>query len=192
MKTIKMITSAKQLLSIVLVMTLGLTTVFAKSPAKATKSIVEIAVSNDDFSILVEALTKAELVDALSADGPFTVFAPTNDAFESLFKELGVDGVSDLTKDQLTPILLYHVVSGNVMAADVKSGDVPTLNDKAGLMVKVSSEGVMINKKSNVVTTDITATNGVIHVVDAVLLPSDGEKKSKKSMKSASNSGGGC
>jgi transforming growth factor-beta-induced protein len=129
------------------------------------------------------------LVDAFSADGPFTVFAPTNDAFESLFNELGVDGVSDLTKDQLTPILLYHVVSGNVMAKSVKTGDVPTLNEEAKLMVKASSDGVMINKKSNVVTTDITATNGVIHVVDAVLLPADGSKKSKKS---ASKSGGGC
>lgn len=187
MKTLKMITSSKQLLSLVLVMTIGLTTTFAKSPAKATKSIVEIAVSNDDFSILVEALSKAELVDALSADGPFTVFAPTNDAFESLFNELGVDGVSDLSKDQLTPILLYHVVNGNVMAESVKTGDVPTLNEEAKLMVKASSDGVMINKKSNVVTTDIAATNGVIHVVDAVLLPSDTNKKS-----SAKSSGGSC
>jgi len=188
MKTFKMITT-KQLLSLMLVMTIGLSTTFANSPSKATKSIVEIAVSNDDFSILVEALSKAELVDALSADGPFTVFAPTNDAFESLFNTLGVNGVSDLTKDQLTPILLYHVVSGNVMAASVKSGDVSTLNKDAKLMVKASSDGVTINKKSNVVTTDITATNGVIHVVDAVLLPSDGKMKSKKS---ASKSGGGC
>lgn len=189
MKTFKTITTAKQLLSLVLVMTIGLSAAFAKSPAKATKSIVEIAVSNDDFSILVEALSKAELVDALSAEGPFTVFAPTNDAFESLFNDLGVDGISDLTKDQLTPILLYHVVSGNVMAENVKSGDVPTLNKDAELMVKASSEGVMINKKSNVVTTDIAATNGVIHVVDAVLLPSDGQKKVKKT---AAKSGGGC
>lgn len=187
MKTFKMITSTKQLLSLILIMTLGLSTTFAKSPAKATKSIVEIAVSNNDFSILVEALTKAELVDALSADGPFTVFAPTNDAFENLFSELGVDGVADLTKDQLTPILLYHVVSGNVMATSVKTGDVPTLNKDAQLMVKASSKGVMINKKSNVVTTDIAATNGVIHVIDAVLVPAPAKKS-----KASKSSGGGC
>jgi transforming growth factor-beta-induced protein len=184
MKTIKL-NKLRNMMMLVVVLSISFTTVMAKSPAKATKSIVEIAVSNDDFSILVEALTKAELVDALSADGPFTVFAPTNDAFKNLFKELGVDGVSDLTKDQLTPILLYHVVSGNVMAASVKSGDVPTLNKDADLMVKASSEGVMINKKSNVVTTDIAATNGVIHVIDAVLVPADKSKASK-------SSGGGC
>lgn len=183
MKTLKTIISVRKLLGFALIMIIGLTTTFAKSPAKATKSIVEIAVSNDDFSILVEALSKAELVDALSSDGPFTVFAPTNDAFENLFNDLGVEGVNDLSKDQLTPILLYHVVNGNVMSGSVKSGDVATLNEEAKLMVKASSDGVVINKNSNVVTTDIAATNGVIHVVDAVLLPSDAKKASSKSSK---------
>ncbi len=159
-------------MSLALLLSVSLTSALANTPAKAKKSIVEIAVSNDDFSILVEALTKAELVDALSSDGPFTVFAPTNEAFESLFKEIGVEGVSDLTKDQLTPILLYHVVSGEVMASAVTTGDVPTLNKESALSVKKSSKGVMINKKSKVVATDIEASNGVIHVIDAVLVPS--------------------
>lgn len=185
MKTLKLNTTLRNMMMFVFVLSISFTTVMAKSPAKATKSIVEIAVSNDDFSILVEALSKAELVDALSADGPFTVFAPTNEAFEKLFKEIGVNGVSDLTKDQLTPILLYHVVSGNVMAASVKTGNVPTLNKDAELMVKASSKGVVINKNSNVVTTDIVATNGVIHVIDGVLVPADKSTASK-------SSGGGC
>lgn len=185
MKTLKLNTTLRNMTMLIVVLSISLTTAMAKSPAKATKSIVEIAVSNDDFSILVEALSKAELVDALSADGPFTVFAPTNEAFENLFKELGVDGIADLTKDQLTPILLYHVVSGNVMAASVKTGDVPTLNKDAELMVNASSKGVQINKTSNVVSTDILATNGVIHVIDAVLVPTDKSTASK-------SSGGGC
>lgn len=184
MKNLKLNTTLRNMTMLIVVLTISFTTAMAESPAKATKSIVEIAVSNDDFSILVEALSKAELVDALSADGPFTVFAPTNEAFENLFKELGVDGVADLTKDQLTPILLYHVVSGNVMAASVKTGDVPTLNKEAKLMVNASSKGVQINKSSNVVSTDILATNGVIHVIDAVLLPAEKSKTSKSS--------GGC
>lgn len=184
MKTLKLNTKFRNIMMLAMVLSISFTTALAKAPSKANKSIVEIAVSNDNFSILVEALTKAELVDALSADGPFTVFAPTNEAFENLFKEIGVDGVADLTKDQLTPILLYHVVSGNVMAASVKSGDVPTLNTDAKLMVAVSKEGVVINKKSNVVTTDILASNGVIHVIDAVLVPAD--------KSTAAKSGGGC
>lgn len=185
MKNFKLNTTIRNTMMLVLVLGISFTTAMAKTPAKATKSIVEIAVSNDNFSILVEALSKAELVEALSGEGPFTVFAPTNEAFENLFKEIGVDGLSDLTKDQLTPILLYHVVSGNVMAASVKTGDVPTLNKDAQLMVNASSEGVVINKSSNVVTTDIAATNGVIHVIDAVLVPADKSKSSKASS-------GGC
>lgn len=183
MKTLKQ-NSLKNTMMLILALSISLTTAIANAPAKATQSIVEIAVSNDDFSILVEALSKAELVDALSGDGPFTVFAPTNAAFNKLFKALGVEGVADLTKEQLSPILLYHVVSGNVMAASVKTGDVPTLNKDAKLMINVSSKGVVINKSANVVSTDIVATNGVIHVIDAVIVPADKSRASKSS--------GGC
>lgn len=133
--------------------------------------IVDIASQNSNFSILVDAVVKAGLVDALKADGPYTVFAPTNAAFEALFTQLGVNGISDLTADQLTPILLYHVVSGNVRAADVSSGMVPTLNTEAMIDIMVSDMGVKLNGTSNVVATDVQGTNGVIHVIDAVLLP---------------------
>lgn len=153
--------------------------------ATANKTIVEIATSEKDFSILTEALVKADLVDALNQSGELTVFAPTNKAFNELFNALGVDGISDLTKKQLTPILLNHVVKGKVMASDVKSGEVPTLNEKSSLDIKKSKDGVKINKSSNVIKTDIAASNGVIHVIDAVLVPS-------KAKKSSSSSNGSC
>ena len=133
-----------------------------------SSTVVEIAVSNPDFSILVDAVKKAGLVDALSAEGPFTVFAPTNEAFKNLFSKLGVDGIGDLTAEQLTPILTYHVVSGKVMSTDLSNTSVATLN---GQKIKVDlSDGVKIND-SNVVTADISGKNGVVHVIDKVLLP---------------------
>ena len=133
--------------------------------------IVDIAIQNSNFSILVEAVAKAGLVDALKAEGPYTVFAPTNAAFESLFAQLGVNGIADLTAEQLSPILLYHVVSGNVRAADVTSGMVSTLNTDAKIDIMVSEMGVKLNGTSNVIATDVQGTNGVIHVIDAVILP---------------------
>ena len=166
MKTVKQIFS----IALVVVMTFGLT---LNSEAKggddtSSSTVVEIAVSNPDFSILVEAVTKADLAEALSAEGPFTVFAPTNDAFNALFATLGVKGVEDLTADQLTPILTYHVVSGNVMSSDLSNTSVKTLN---GEKIKVDlSDGVKIND-SNVIAADIKGKNGVIHVIDKVLIP---------------------
>lgn len=131
-------------------------------------TVVDIAVSNPDFSILVEAVTKAGLAGALSAEGPFTVFAPTNDAFKALFKQLGVSGIKDLTAEQLTPILTYHVVAGKVMSTDLSNTSVATLN---GQKIKIDiSNGVKINE-SKVTKADIAGSNGVVHVIDRVLLP---------------------
>ena len=96
------------------------------------KNIVEVAVSNPDFSTLVAALQKAELVTALQGDGPFTVFAPTNAAFNQLFTDLGVNGINDLTKEQLTPILLYHVVGAKVKSTDLTNSYVTTLSTGPG------------------------------------------------------------
>ena len=139
-----------------------------KASEKPSGSVVEIAVSNPDFSILVEAVTKAGLVDALSATGPFTVFAPNNEAFNALFKKLGVTGIKDLTAEQLKPILTYHVVSGKVMSTDLSNTSVATLNGKK-INVDISN-GVKIND-SKVVKADIQGTNGVVHVIDRVLIP---------------------
>jgi transforming growth factor-beta-induced protein len=134
-------------------------------------TVVDFAISNANFSILVEAVAKAGLVDALNASGPFTIFAPTNAAFEALFAELQVSGIADLSAEALTPILLYHVVSGNVTSSQVATGMVPTLNADAMLDVMVSETGVKINDNTNVVAVDVQGTNGVIHVIDKVLLP---------------------
>jgi transforming growth factor-beta-induced protein len=136
----------------------------------ASGTVVDMAIANADFSILVEAVVKADLAGALGAEGPFTVFAPTNNAFNALFKELGVSGIQDLSAEQLTPILTYHVVSGTVMSSDLSNTSVATLNGKK---IKIDlSEGVKINE-SNVVTADLLGSNGVIHVIDRVLIPAE-------------------
>ncbi len=133
-------------------------------------NVVDIAINNSAFSILVEAVVKAELVETLSGAGPFTVFAPNNAAFEALFAELEVGGISDLSKETLTPILLAHVVSGNVRSADLSNGDVKTLNEQKMINVDVTS-GVVIDSNINVLIADVQGTNGVVHAIDKVIVP---------------------
>jgi transforming growth factor-beta-induced protein len=132
-------------------------------------SVVNIAIDNDNFSTLVSAVVKAGLVETLSGDGPFTVFAPTNAAFDALFTALDVTGIDALTAEQLTPILTYHVVSGNVLSTDLANGMVPTLSGDNKITVDLTS-GVKIND-SNVVAADVQGKNGVVHVIDKVLVP---------------------
>ncbi len=139
-------------------------------PKKCTKgTVVDIAVGNDDFSTLVAALTAAGLVDALSGDGPFTVFAPTNEAFAALPKEVLEDLLLPMNIKTLQDILLYHVVEGFMLSTDLESGDVETLNGDS-FMIKVSKKGIKVNN-ANVIIADIIACNGVIHVIDQVLIP---------------------
>ncbi|MEN8774965.1 MAG: fasciclin domain-containing protein [Akkermansiaceae bacterium] len=136
---------------------------------KPTKSVVEIAVGAEDFSTLVAAVKAAGLVEALSGDGPFTIFAPTNAAFAKLPKETVASLLKPENKGKLGAILKYHVVAGKVMAADVKPGKVKTLNGaKAKIAIK---NGKVTIDKANIVKTDIVGTNGVIHVIDSVILP---------------------
>jgi uncharacterized surface protein with fasciclin (FAS1) repeats len=140
--------------------------------AKAAKAddIVDIAASNPDFSTLVTAVKAAGLVETLKSSGPFTVFAPTNAAFAKIPRHK----LEALLKDKkaLTAVLTYHVVPGKVLAADVvklKNGSrVKTV--QGGSVVVRNKHGVMINR-AKVVKTDIEASNGVIHVIDTVLLP---------------------
>jgi transforming growth factor-beta-induced protein len=132
------------------------------------KDIIEIAIGDNRFTTLVAAVKAADLVETLKGKGPFTVFAPTDDAF----KKLPAGTVEGLLKDvpALKNILLFHVVSGKVMAADVvklKSAD--TVLGKP-VVVTVANGKVSVNN-ANVVITDIEASNGVIHVIDSVLLP---------------------
>lgn len=135
--------------------------------------IVDIAVGNPDFSILAAAWQEADLVGALQGDGPFTVFAPTNDAFAALLAALGVSAEDLLAQPDLLKVLLYHVVSGAVLSTDLEDGmTAVTLN---GESVTVSLDGDVFINDSEVVAADIEAFNGVIHVIDAVLVPSDFE-----------------
>jgi uncharacterized surface protein with fasciclin (FAS1) repeats len=131
-------------------------------------TIVAVAQGNADFSTLVAAITAAGLGDALSGAGPFTVFAPTNAAFEALPAGLLEKLLLPENKEILTKILTYHVVPAKVMAADVAAGDVTTLEGSA---FAITTEGGVKVNASKVTATDVAASNGVIHVIDAVLVP---------------------
>jgi transforming growth factor-beta-induced protein len=134
-------------------------------------TIVDIAVADGRFKTLVAAVTAAGLVETLSGDGPFTVFAPTDDAFAALPAGTLDSLLLPENKQQLTDILLYHVVSGKVMAADVVTlTSTPTVLGK-DVTVTVKDGKVFLNDTVQVIITDIEASNGVIHVIDAVLLP---------------------
>ena len=135
----------------------------------ATDDIVDIAVGNEDFSILVAALTEAELVEALQAEGPFTVFAPTDAAFADLLAALDISAEDLLAQPGLADVLLYHVVSGKVMSTDLTDGMMP--ETLLGETVTIDLDGGVMVNESMVVTADIEATNGVIHVIDSVLVP---------------------
>ncbi len=141
-----------------------------KESAKA-KTIVEIAAGNDDFSTLVAAVTAAGLVDTLSGEGPFTVFAPTNAAFAALPEGTVESLLKPENKAKLVAVLTYHVVPGKVMAADVVKLSKATTVQGSDIAIAVGDDGVTLNGSSNVVKTDIVGSNGVIHVIDAVILP---------------------
>jgi len=134
--------------------------------------IVAVASGNPDFSTLVAAVQAAGLVETLQGDGPFTVFAPTNEAFAALPAGVLDKLLLPANKDVLAKILTYHVVAGKVMAADVAAGDVPSV-EGSNITISVADGKVMLNGSSNVVATDVAASNGVIHVIDAVILPPD-------------------
>ena len=132
-------------------------------------NIVEIAVADGRFETLVAAVTAADLVETLSGEGPFTVFAPTDDAFAALPAGTVEALLGDIPA--LTDILLYHVVSGEVLAETVVTLDSATTVQGSDVTITVTDEGVFLNDTVQVIITDIMASNGVIHVIDAVLLP---------------------
>ena len=141
-------------------------------PMTEEKSIVEIAVEDGRFTTLVAAVQAAGLAETLAGEGAFTVFAPTDDAFAAL-PEGTVETLLEDPEGALTDILLYHVVQGIVKAdqvVDLESA--PTLLGE-NLSITVTDDGVLLNDTVKVIITDIEASNGVIHVIDAVLLPAD-------------------
>ncbi|HUH75172.1 MAG TPA: fasciclin domain-containing protein [Chitinophagales bacterium] len=138
-------------------------------------NIVEVASENPDFSILVEAVKRANLVDVLSSSGPYTVFAPTNAAFESLLADLGLSSLDDISVSQLKSILLYHVISKKVPSGSVVTGYVSTNADgpdstKLSLYINKSSSDIKLDNTAKITKKDIEASNGVIHGIDKVLI----------------------
>lgn len=134
------------------------------------KDIVDVAVENGSFNTLVAAVKAAGLVETLKGEGPFTVFAPTDAAFEKLPEGTVAMLLKPENKDKLVSVLTYHVVAGKVMASDVVKVTSATTVQGQDVMVKVNGDKVMIND-AHVVIADVKASNGVIHVIDTVLMP---------------------
>ncbi|MFC1236289.1 fasciclin domain-containing protein [Vibrio sp. F74] len=140
------------------------------SDSMMKKDIVDVAVENGSFNTLVAAVQAAGLVDTLKSDGPFTVFAPTDEAFAKLPAGTVETLLKPENKDKLIAILTYHVVPGKVMAADVvKLTSAKTVQGQK-VTIKVMGSKVMVDN-ANVIATDVAASNGVIHVIDSVILP---------------------
>jgi transforming growth factor-beta-induced protein len=135
----------------------------------AMMDIVDTAIAAGNFNTLVAAVEAAGLVDALKGEGPFTVFAPTDDAFAAIPKET-IDALLADPSGDLTQILLYHVIEGKVMAADVTDGLEATTLQGAPVTFTIADGAVKIND-ATIVATDIETSNGVIHVIDAVIMP---------------------
>ena len=137
--------------------------------ATGEKTIVEVASESGQFKTLVSAIKAADLADTLSGTGPFTVFAPTDDAFDKLPAGTVENLLKPENKQKLRDLLTYHVVPGKVMAADVKSGPVKTVNGKS--VALKAEDGKVTVDDAHVTKADINASNGVIHVIDTVLMP---------------------
>ncbi len=137
--------------------------------AVSAQTVVEIAIGSPDHTTLVAAVKAAGLVETLSGPGPFTVFAPTNAAFAKLPAGTVESLLLPENKAKLVAILTYHVVPAKVMAADVKTGEAPSVNGKK-LTLKADAMGVSVNG-AKVIAADLVGSNGVVHVVDTVILP---------------------
>ena len=135
----------------------------------SAKTVVEIAVGSPDHTTLVAAVKAAGLAETLSGPGPFTIFAPTNAAFAKLPAGTVESLLKPENKAKLVASLTYHVVPAKVLAADVKTGEAPTVNGKK-LNLKADGMGVTVNN-AKVIATDLVGSNGVVHVVDTVILP---------------------
>ncbi len=151
--------------------TTGTETTTGATTGTTTETIVEVAATNGSFNTLVAAIKAAGLVETLSGKGPFTVFAPTDKAFEALPKGTVESLLKPENKAKLQKLLTYHVVSGEVTSKMIKSGDVNTVE---GSSVSVSvNDGKLKVGSANIISVDVDASNGVIHVIDKVLLPPD-------------------
>jgi uncharacterized surface protein with fasciclin (FAS1) repeats len=136
----------------------------------AGDDIVTLAQGNDDLSTLVDAVTAADLAETLQGEGPFTVFAPTNAAFEEVGEQQLQELLQPENKEQLRSVLTYHVVEGEVKAADLEDGQTVTTVNGADLTVSIEGDTVRVGD-ATVTQADVDASNGVVHVIDTVLMP---------------------
>ena len=156
--------------SILTVAIFAFAVLFGVNTQAQDKNIVELAVGNENLSTLVTAVKAAGLVETLSGEGPFTVFAPTNDAFENLPDGVLESLLKPENKDQLVAVLTYHVVAANVMSGDLKDGmEAETVQGESATISLNYGKAKVDN--ANVVAADVKASNGVVHVIDAVILP---------------------
>ena len=146
-------------------------TVAASTALASSEDIVDTAVSAGNFSMLAAALTAAGLVDTLKGDGPFTVFAPTDTAFAQLPAGTVEELLKPENRDKLIAVLTYHVVPGKVMSGDVVSIDAAKTVEGSDIAVSVADDGSVMLNDAKVTMVDIAASNGVIHVIDNVLIP---------------------
>ncbi|MCT7962040.1 fasciclin domain-containing protein [Laspinema sp. D1] len=142
----------------------------ASTMETSQQTIADIAAGSESFSTLTTALEAAGLTDTLSGEGPFTVFAPTDEAFAALPEGTLEQLLQPENRQLLVQVLTYHVVQGSVMSGDLSTTEVPSLFEGRSINVTVADDGVMVNS-ANVVQADIQASNGVIHVIDKVILP---------------------
>lgn len=149
---------------------LMLTIFVAHSGISQSQDIVGLAVGNENLSTLVAAVKAAGLVETLQGSGPFTVFAPTNEAFAALPAGTLESLLKPENKAKLVSILTYHVIGAKVMSSDLSNGQKAKTVEGEDVKVSIGSEGVMIND-AKVVAADVSASNGVVHVIDKVILP---------------------
>ena len=164
----------KKLLSILLVFGMFISSAFTPKNTQVHEvdtDIVDLAVSTDFLSTLVAAVKAGDLVDVLKGDGPFTVFAPTNEAFASLPAGTVENLLKPENKDQLVAVLTYHVVPGKVMSTDLKNGMKAKTVQGQEITITLKDGKAMVNN-ATVTSADIEASNGVVHVIDTVILPS--------------------
>lgn len=144
----------------------------ATEPTATSETIVDVAAANGSFETLVAAVQAAGLEETLRSEGPYTVFAPTDEAFAALPEGTVEKLLLPENQEVLAQILSYHVIPGAVPSSDIESGAVSTV-EGADVNIAVDTDGVMVNETATVIEPDVLADNGVIHVIDAVLLPPD-------------------
>lgn len=141
----------------------------------AEPTIVDLAAATPQLSTLVAAVTRANLVETLSGEGPFTVLAPTDEAFGNALEALGLTAEELLAREDLSDILTYHVIAGSVLSSDLTDGQEVTTVQGGTLTVDITDEGVFFvdanDGRAQVTTADVVASNGVVHIINAVLLP---------------------